>query len=74
MAETGVLGRSYGDLLVSLGVLSEDGLNRGLAIQSNQGGDLDAILVENEIVSLETLQEVVSSHLGIETINIKDAA
>jgi type II secretion system protein E len=72
VADSGVLGRSYGDLLVSLGVLSEDGLNRSLAIQANQGGDLDAILVENEILSLDALQEVIARHLGIETVEIKD--
>jgi general secretion pathway protein E len=72
MVDTAVLGRSYGELLVSLGVLTEDGFNRALAIQSNQGGDLDAILVENEIVPLETLHEAICDHLGIETVGIKD--
>jgi type II secretion system protein E len=74
VADTAVLGRSYGELLVTLGVLSEDALNRAMAIQSNQGGDLDAILIENEIVSLSSLQEAIAHHLGIETFNIKDAA
>lgn len=73
MAESGTLGKSYGELLVTLGVLTEDGLNRALAIQSNKGGDLDAILVENEIVSLDTLQKAISHHLGIESFYIKDA-
>jgi hypothetical protein len=50
------LGKPFGDMLVSAGVISEDDLNRALAIQANQGGDLDFLLVENEIVPLEKIQ------------------
>ncbi|GMV65925.1 MAG: pilus biosynthesis protein TapB [Candidatus Hinthialibacteria bacterium] len=72
MAETPVLGRSYGELLVTLGVMTEDDLNRALAIQSNQGGDLDAILVENSIVDIQKLHDAICDYLGIETVEIKD--
>ncbi|MCA9413547.1 MAG: Flp pilus assembly complex ATPase component TadA, partial [Candidatus Omnitrophica bacterium] len=72
MAEA-ILGKSYGDLLTSIGVINEDQLNRAMAIQSNKGGDLDAILVDNEIAELESIQQGLSKHLGIERINIGDA-
>ncbi|MCA9426435.1 MAG: type II/IV secretion system protein [Candidatus Omnitrophica bacterium] len=72
MAEA-ILGKSYGDLLTSIGVINEDQLNRAMAIQSNKGGDLDAILVDNEIAELESIQAGLSKHLGIERINIGDA-
>jgi type II secretion system protein E len=72
MAEA-TLGKSYGDLLASIGVIDEDQLNRAMAIQSNKGGELDEILVENEIVELERIQEGLARHLGIEKVNISDA-
>ncbi len=72
MAEA-TLGKSYGDLLTSIGIIDEDQLNRAMAIQANQGGDLDEVLSENEIAELDEIQEGLSKHLGIERINIGDA-
>ena len=50
MAEA-TLGKSYGDLLSSIGVIDEDQLNRAMAIQSNKGGELDEILVAQKAIS-----------------------
>jgi type II secretory ATPase GspE/PulE/Tfp pilus assembly ATPase PilB-like protein len=72
MAEEPLIGKSYGDLLVSIGVITEDDLNRALTIQSNQGGNLDHILVENDILTLEDLQGPLADHLGLETVDLSD--
>jgi type II secretion system protein E len=72
MPEEPLLGKPFGDMLVSAGVISEDDLNRALAIQANQGGDLDFLLVENEIAPLEKIQEGLSEALGLEIVELAD--
>ena len=74
MAEEPLLGRPYGELLVSTEAISEEDLNRALAIQANQGGDLDYLLVKHEIRTLEEIHEALCDHLGIETIDITNVA
>jgi len=74
MPEESVIGRPFGELLVSTEAITEDDLNRALALQANRGGDLDSILVENEIATLEEIQAALSEHLGLETVDLKSAS
>jgi len=72
MAEETLIGKQYGELLVSLGIITLDDLNRALSIQSNKGGDLDAVLVENEIVSWDRIADCLSEHLSVDTVDLSE--
>ncbi|MFH1740868.1 MAG: GspE/PulE family protein [bacterium] len=68
----GLLGRRYGELLRSLDVLSSDDINRALAIQEKTGRNLDSIIVDNGLASEQRIMESLSSHLGVESMEIGD--
>jgi len=70
MRATPLLGRKYGELLVSLDVVSHEALNRAVAEQEKTGQDLDAILVDTGVASLAEIQGKVSDGLGIETVDV----
>jgi general secretion pathway protein E len=65
-----ILGRKYGELLASLEVVTTDDVNRAVAEQEKTGRDLDAILVDNGLTTLDGIRNAVSEGLGIETLDI----
>ncbi len=68
----GFIGRRYGELLRSLNVINEDDVNRAVSIQEKTGKNLDTVLVENNIADEERMLGTLSTHLGVETIDIKN--
>lgn len=68
----GFIGRRYGELLRSLNVINEDDVNRAVAIQEKTGKNLDTVLVENNIADEDRMLDTLSTHLGVETIDIKN--
>ncbi len=70
--KSGVTGKRYGELLRSLKIIETDDVNRAVAIQDKTGKDLDTILVDNGLVDEERMIESLSTHLGVETIDVKN--
>ncbi len=68
----GLLGKRYGELLRSLEVISSDDVNRALAIQEKTGKNLDTIIIDNGLANEQTIMETLSSHLGVESMDITD--
>lgn len=66
-----LIGRRYGELLRSLNVIEADDLNRAVAMQDKSGQNLDTVLIDAGIVEENRMLESISSHLGIETIDVK---
>ena len=66
----GLLGRRYGELLRSLDVITSEDVHRALAIQEKTGKNLDTVIVDNELASEQHILETLSSHLGVESIDI----
>ncbi len=69
-ANPGMVGKRYGELLRSLNVIGAEEVNRAVALQEKTGKDLDVILVENSMANENQILESLSSHLGVETIDI----
>ena len=70
--QTRMIGRRYGELLRSLNVIDGDELNRVVAQQEKTGKNLDTLLIESGLVDEHKLMDTVSSHLGVETIDVKN--
>lgn len=68
----GFIGRRYGELLRSLNVINEDDVNRAVAIQEKTGQNLDTVLVDNNITNEELMLQTLSTHLGVESIDVKN--
>ena len=69
---SGLIGRRYGELLRSLNVINDDDMNRALAIQDKTGENLDTVLVDNDITDESQMLQTLSTHLGVETIDVKN--
>jgi type II secretion system protein E len=65
-----LLGKKYGELLVSLDVVTRDDLNRAVAEQEKTGFDLDAVLIDLGLAALREIQKKVSGGLGIEIVDL----
>lgn len=68
----GMVGRRYGEMLRSLNLIETDDVSRAVAIQEKSGKNLDTILVDNGFIDENQMLEALSSHLGIETIDVKN--
>ncbi len=66
----GFIGRQYGELLRSLNVIEADDVSRAVSMQEKTGKNLDTILVESGIAEEGKILETLSSHLGVETVDI----
>ncbi|MBD5533262.1 MAG: Flp pilus assembly complex ATPase component TadA [Lachnospiraceae bacterium] len=60
-----------GDMLVDAGVITPDDLQRGLELQKKSGRKLGETLVEEGIVSDETLATLLAEQLGMEMVDIQ---
>jgi len=69
----GLLGRSYGELLRDLRLVTEEDVNRALAEQDKTGEDLDTILHRNEVCEVSRILKTVSEHFKLETIDVVHA-
>jgi len=66
-------GKGYlrlGDLLVSAGLITEEQLQEGLALQKGSGKRLGTVLQENGIITESELIEALQMQLGIEFIDL----
>lgn len=71
MARTaGILGRRYGEFLVSLGLCSSDDVGRALAEQEKSHEGIDTILIKSGVVKQDQLLQTVSRYLGIDCIDV----
>ncbi|MBD3266749.1 hypothetical protein GF373_08775, partial [bacterium] len=68
----GMIGKRYGELLRSLQVISDEDMNRAVAIQEKTGKNLDTILVDETIVPEENILDSLSTHLGVKRIEVKN--
>ncbi|MGC9329609.1 MAG: GspE/PulE family protein, partial [Candidatus Hinthialibacter sp.] len=62
----------YGELLRSLNVINEEDINRAVAIQEKTGKNFDTVLVDNNIANEQEMLHTLSTHLGVETIDVKN--
>lgn len=60
-----------GDMLVDAGVITPEDLQRGLELQKKSGRKLGETLVEEGIVSDETLATLLAEQLGMEMVDIQ---
>ena len=60
-----------GDMLVDAGVITPEDLQRGLELQKKSGRKLGETLVEEGIVSDETLASLLAEQLGMEMVDIQ---
>ncbi len=70
MSNVTTLGRKYGELLKSLGLVTDHDINRALAEQGKTGEGLDVIFIQNGVVSEAQLQKAISDNLSIKPINL----
>ncbi len=64
--------RRLGELLVARGWLQQEDLDAVLAEQGERGTRLGALLVDKGILGEQTLLEVLSHQLGVETVEVTD--
>lgn len=62
--------KRLGDLLVSIGLISEDDLNRALSLQKQTNKRLGKVLTEYNIISEQQLIEALELQLGVEFIDL----
>nr|MCR4892147.1 type II secretion system protein GspE [Lachnospiraceae bacterium] len=62
--------RRLGELLLAAGTISEEELERGLALQKGTKDRLGTVLISNNIISEEELIEALQMQLGIEFIDL----
>lgn len=65
-------GKLFGELLVSKGLLSEEGLNEALDEQRQKGGRLGEILVELGVLKNEDITRALAEHLSMEYMHFSD--
>jgi len=63
--------KRLGDLLVDLGVISEEQLHEALQIQKKTGSKLGKILIDKGFITPEELIEVLEFQLGIPHVNLE---
>ncbi len=62
--------RRLGELLIAAGTITQDELNRGLALQKESRERLGTVLISNGIITEEQLIEALQMQLGIEFIDL----
>lgn len=62
--------RRLGELLLAAGTITQEELDRGLALQKEQKGRLGEVLIRNGIITEEELIEALQMQLGIEYIDL----
>ncbi len=62
--------RRLGELLLAAGTITQEELDRGLALQKEQKGRLGEVLTRNGIITEEELIEALQMQLGIEYIDL----
>ena len=64
--------KRLGDILIDGGAITEDQLQKGLALQKQKGTKLGVALVEAGITTEESIASALSNQLGFELINASD--
>ena len=62
--------RRLGELLLAAGTITQEDLDRGLALQKTQKGRLGEVLIANGIITEDQLIEALQMQLGIEYIDL----
>lgn len=62
--------KRLGDLLIAMGLLTDDQLNQALQIQKKNGKKLGAVLVENRFIKQQQLFNALERQLGVEFIDL----
>lgn len=62
--------RRLGELLIAAGTITEEELNRGLALQKGTKERLGTVLIKNGIITEDNLIEALQMQLGIEFIDL----
>ncbi|MCR5825552.1 MAG: GspE/PulE family protein [Oscillospiraceae bacterium] len=62
--------RRLGELLLAAGTLTQEGLEKGLALQKTQKGRLGEVLIANNIITEDQLIEALQIQLGIEYVDL----
>jgi len=62
--------RRLGELLLAAGTITQDELDRGLALQKTQKGRLGEVLIANGIITEDQLIEALQMQLGIDYIDL----
>ena len=62
--------RRLGELLLAAGTITQEELDRGLALQKTQKGRLGEVLIKNGIITENELIEALQMQLGIEYIDL----
>ena len=62
--------RRLGELLLAAGTITQEELDRGLALQKEQKGRLGEVLIKNGIITEDQLIEALQMQLGIEYIDL----
>ena len=66
--------KRLGDLLLSVGLISEADINRALELQKASGKRLGSVLIESGIISEQQLIEALELQLGVEFIDLSKTA
>ena len=59
-----------GDLLIAAGTITQEELEKGLALQKEQKGRLGEVLISNGIITEQQLIEALQMQLGIEFVDL----
>ena len=62
-----------GEMLVNVGILSEEQVNQALALQKGTGKRLGTVLVENKLITETQLIDTLRMQLGIDFIDLNNA-
>ena len=62
--------RRLGELLIAAGTITEEELNRGLALQKGTKERLGTVLIKNGIITEDNLLEALQMQLGIEFVDL----
>lgn len=62
--------KRLGDLLLAAGVVTEEDIEKGLALQKEQKGRLGEVMIKNKLISEQQLIEALQMQLGIEFIDL----
>lgn len=67
------LGKRYAELLTSIGILTEEQVNRAIAEQDKTRENLDTILIRNEVIDQEALLKGIAEHFKLATVDASKA-
>ena len=62
--------RRLGELLLAAGTITQEELEKGLALQKTQKGRLGEVLIANKIITEDQLIEALQIQLGIEYVDL----